>query len=107
MPWYHGVIVVPRPQSNFAAGRFHVCQKPVRLYSILVAAHQGIVRVLDPACGSGSSLVACVELGIPAVGIEIVPESAELSRKRVEAAKVSLQYRLARGGQKGLFVPMA
>lgn len=103
MPWYHAVLEVPRPQSNHPSGRFHVCQKPVRLYKLLLQAHQGISRVLDPTAGSGSSLVACVELGLDAVGIEIVPESAQLCRERVAAAEAGLRYKNARQGQGGLF----
>jgi len=107
MPWYHAVIEVPRPQSNFRAGRFHVCQKPVRLYKLLLQAHEGIRRVLDPTAGSGSSLVACAELGLDAIGIEIVPESAALCRERVAAAEAGLMYAKARQGQGGLFTAPA
>ena len=104
MPHYQAVLEVPRPQSNFRAGRWHVCQKPVRLYLLLLQAHQGIRRVLDPTAGSGSSLVACAELGLDAIGIEIVPESAQLCRDRVAAAEAGLPYAQARQGQGGLFV---
>lgn len=74
---------------------------------MLLAAHQGIRRVCDPTCGSGSSLVACVDLGISAVGIELVSETADLARQRVLAAKINLGYSKARVGQKGLFARAA
>ena len=103
-PWYHNVLPVPTPQSNTRAGRWHVCQKPVRLYKLLLQAHQGVGRVLDPTVGSGSSLVACAELGLAdALGIEIVPETADLARARVAAAESGQQYRAARGGTAALF----
>jgi len=98
MPWYHGVIEVPRPQSNHPQGRWHVCEKPVRLYKLLLQAHQGVKLVLDPTCGSGSSLVACAELGLDAVGIELVPASADLARDRVRAAQRAIPYAQQRLG---------
>lgn len=102
--WYHAVQQVPRPQSNWPAGRWHVCEKPVEMYHRLLQAHQGIGRVLDPTVGSGSSLVACAELGIQsALGIEIVPETADLARTRVAAALAGQRYRDARRGTVPLF----
>lgn len=103
MPWYHGIIEVPRPQSNHPGGRWHVCEKPVRLYELLLEAHEGVDLVLDPAVGSGSSLVACAELGIPAIGIELNPETARLARGRVRAARKRMSYAQARLGAVGLF----
>lgn len=102
-PWYHNVLTVNTVQSNHPGGRFHVCQKPVPLYRLLLEAHQGIRRVLDPTAGSGSSLVACVQLGLDAVGIELVAESAQLCRERVKAALAGVRYKNARQGQRGLF----
>ncbi len=103
MPWYHAVIVTPRPQSNFKAGRWHVCEKPVRLYSLILQAHNGVQDVLDPTVGSGSSMVACAELGINGVGVELNAEYVELSRGRVKAARAGLQFAAAHRGQRGLF----
>ena len=40
-------------------------------------------RVVDPFTGSGSALVAALELGRPAVGIELDPELAQYARDRV------------------------
>ncbi len=39
--------------------------------------------VLDPFCGSGAALVACVEEGRRAVGIELEPHYAEVARQRL------------------------
>lgn len=102
-PWYHNVLTICTPQTNHPAGRWHVAQKPVLLYKVLLQAHSGIRRVLDPTVGSGSSLVACAELDIEAVGIELNPETYKLARRRVEAARFSLAYRDARRGTVPLF----
>lgn len=102
-PWYHNVITVNTPQTNHPRGRWHVCEKPVRLYRYLIQAHQGVTRVLDPTVGSGSSMVACAELGIDGIGIELNPESAQLARDRVAAALAGIPYREARRGTQPLF----
>ncbi len=103
MPEYHSTLIVPRPQSNFRAGRWHVCEKPVRLYKLLLQAHSGITRVLDPTCGSGSALVACVELGLDAVGVELSRDTAELAAGRVRCAEAGLPYVEHVQGQQPLF----
>ena len=102
-PWYHNVLKVNTPQSNYARGRWHVCEKPVELYRLLILAHKRPGRVLDPTCGSGSALVACTELGIPAVGIDLNPKYCKLSRDRIAAAEAGIRYREARAGTVPLF----
>jgi len=102
-PHYHSVLTVNTPQSNHPGGRWHVCEKPVDLYWLLIRAHQRPARVLDPTCGSGSALVACAKLGIDAVGVELVPETAKLARDRVRACLDGIGYRAARGGTRSLF----
>ncbi len=39
--------------------------------------------ILDPFCGSGTSLVAAKNNGVNYVGIDNDPESVEISRKRL------------------------
>ena len=41
-------------------------------------------RVLDPFCGTGTTLVECKKLGIPSVGIERNPMAAFASRTKVD-----------------------
>lgn len=86
---FHGT----RPQSvlrfdRVDAGKMvHPAEKPVALLRHIVsrlAAPGGVV--LDPYAGSGSTGVAATLEGRGAILCEMVPEYAEIARKRVDAA---------------------
>ncbi len=84
--WYGGndqdsVIEVPRP----AASREHPTMKPVELIRRFLSNScppGGIV--LDPFCGSGSTLIACEVLGASARAIEIDPVYCDVILARFE-----------------------
>ena len=80
--WYTSVIEGPRPQSNFAEGRYHPTQKPWKLYSTLLRRTPGRC-MLDPTCGSGSTLIAAKAQGKTAIGIEIEEKYCEIAAKRL------------------------
>lgn len=65
----------------------HPNEKPTDLMAYLVGkiTDPGN-RVLDPFMGSGTTLVACAEIGRAATGIEIDPEYFDLACRRVEEA---------------------
>lgn len=73
-------------RSGFSKGEGgrHVAQKPVKLLTALVELTT-LPRqlVLDPFCGSGSTLVAAKSVGRNYLGFEIDPATAELARKRL------------------------
>lgn len=71
----------------------HVCQKPVDLMRYLVRklTNPGDT-VLDPFCGSGSTLVACIVEGRNCVGIELDPAVAEAARGRVSEARAAVKF---------------
>lgn len=63
-------------------------QKPLALLEMLVGAccpPGG--TVLDPCCGSGTTLVASAKLGRAAIGFDIAPEAVEISHVRIEALR--------------------
>lgn len=66
----------------------HPTVKPLALMEYLIKLimpPQGIL--LDPFCGSGSTLVAAKKLGINAIGIELNSEYCEIAEKRVANVK--------------------
>jgi len=66
----------------------HPCPKPFKAWRWLVAkvAHPGL-PVVDLFMGSGTTGVACADLGLPFIGIEIEPKYFEIARDRIEHAQ--------------------
>ena len=62
----------------------HPTIKPLSLLTYLVK----LVKmpeynlIIDPFCGSGTTLVACIRLGIPCVGIDSDEKSCEIAARR-------------------------
>ena len=70
-------------EENLVHGRkLHPAQKPVALLTWCVATTTG--TVLDPYMGSGTTLVACVRLGRPCIGIELNADHFAVACARVE-----------------------
>ena len=71
----------------------HPSPKPLSLYRWLIinATNEGDT-ILDPFMGSGTTGVACVELGRNFIGIEIDPKYYKIAEERI--AKAKLQMRL-------------
>ena len=67
--------------------RIHPTQKPVKLYEWLLAnyAKPG-QRILDTHLGSGSSAIACNNLGYELVGCELDPDYYAAACKRIHQA---------------------
>lgn len=62
----------------------HPTQKPLKLVTKLVNKTRGIV--LDPFMGSGTTGVACANLGRKFIGIEIEPKYFDIACSRIEQA---------------------
>lgn len=73
--------------NNMAAERTgYPTQKPLALLELLVrACCPPGGRVLDPCCGSGTTLVAAVRAGRIAVGCDLNPEAVRIARERLAA----------------------
>jgi DNA modification methylase len=76
------------------SGRVHPTEKPVPLMEQLVrAVTRPADLVVDPFAGSGSTGVACVNLGRAFLGIELAAEHAATARRRLAAARRSADRR--------------
>ena len=67
-------------------GAEHPTQKPVRLLSWCLDQIPDAQTILDPFMGSGTTGVACAQLGRKFIGIEIEPRYFDIACKRIEAA---------------------
>lgn len=81
-----GVLTGHTVVSRASMGRVHPNEKPVSLMRALLEKLPRDSVVLDPFCGSGSTGVACVQLGMEFVGIELEPEYADIARRRIADA---------------------
>jgi DNA modification methylase len=77
------VRVFDGPRSD--QGRVHPTQKPVGLMRWCVAKTTG--TVIDPFMGSGTTGVACMNLGRKFIGIEIEPKYFDIACERIENAQ--------------------
>ena len=66
--------------------RNHITEKPERLMRRLVA-WTGATSILDPFMGSGTTGVACMNLGRKFIGIEIEPKYFDIACRRIEDAQ--------------------
>jgi len=74
----------PVREHNRVKGNNHPTVKPLALMTYLVK----LVKmpeynlIIDPFCGSGTTLLACIKLGIPCIGIDNDEKSCEIAAKR-------------------------
>jgi len=78
--------------NNMASERIgYPTQKPLALLELLIGAccpESGLV--LDPFCGSGTTLVAARRLKRRALGIDINPDAVKIAQSRVQQAEAPL-----------------
>jgi len=72
------------PGCNEFAG--HPTQKPVALMQWCLGLIPKALTILDPFMGSGTTGVACANLGRKFIGIEIEPKYFDIACKRIEIA---------------------
>lgn len=79
----HGVWIIPKGEP---IRHGHPTQKPLRLMKELVGLFSDGGTVLDPFMGSGTTGVACVELGRKFIGVEKEPRYFDIACERIAAA---------------------
>lgn len=62
----------------------HPCQMPLKVMELVVGILPDGVGVIDPFCGSGTTLLACRKRGIPAIGIDMDQSYCEITEGRLE-----------------------
>jgi hypothetical protein len=87
----HGVYTVPKGADGSQGPNLHPTQKPERLMERILAdfTNEG-ERVLDPFCGSGTTLVSAKRLGRRAIGIEREERYCEVAAKRLSQGALDL-----------------
>jgi DNA modification methylase len=69
--------------SEKGVPRVHPTQKPIALMKWCLSMFPDAKTVLDPFCGSGTTLVAAKSMGLSAVGIEQHEPYCEIAAKRL------------------------
>lgn len=59
---------------------------PLEVMKNIIGVLPDDITILDPFMGSGTTGVACAELGRKFIGIEIEPEYFELAQERIKTA---------------------
>ena len=77
--------IVMRPM-NMDGGKEHPTQKPIRVMEWCLGFVPSAAVTLDPFMGSGTTGVACANLGRKFIGIEIEPKYFDIACRRIEQA---------------------
>lgn len=70
--------------------KLHINENPVLLYKHLLKLRPSAQIILDPFMGSGTTGVACKELGRNFIGIEISPEYFKIAERRINQTMENL-----------------
>jgi DNA modification methylase len=87
---YQKTEIIEIPWTNWTVARRamsdHPCERPVELYEWCVKYLPDCQSVCDPFMGSGTTGVACANLGRKFIGIEIEPRYFDIACERIRAA---------------------
>ena len=62
----------------------HPVPKPVRLFKSILSHTKNIKSVIDPFIGSGTTAIACMELGLECTGIDLNPDYVQYTNQRLD-----------------------
>ena len=68
-------------------GNTHPCVMPLEVMKNIIGILPDGITVVDPFMGSGTTGVACAELGVDFVGIELDKQYFEIAKSRIEAVQ--------------------
>lgn len=71
--------------------RKHPAEKPGALVDFLLEAVPVGATILDPFCGSGTTLFSCKKAGRKAIGVEVEERYCEIAAKRMAQMVMSLE----------------
>lgn len=75
-------------QCSFSKKSGHPYEKPILLMEYLMKGCIDLKCVIDPFCGSGSTIVGAKNIDIPAVGIEKEEKWVKVSQRRIDCEPV-------------------
>jgi site-specific DNA-methyltransferase (adenine-specific) len=102
-PWEGAPVIPGFFECATSRERVHITEKPIGLMVDMLSLVPPGGLVLDPFCGSGSTGVAAVRLGLRALLFELSPEIAEIARKRLAAEAAHSTTAAMLRGQQALF----
>jgi site-specific DNA-methyltransferase (adenine-specific) len=106
--WPSMVFSVPFPPAGcFASERVvdhsgkavHPCQGPVKLYTELLRPFAAGTTVIDPYLGTGTTALACIDRGLPCVGVERDPKYFDIAVRRIDAELRQGRFEFAAAAQ--------
>jgi site-specific DNA-methyltransferase (adenine-specific)/modification methylase len=83
-------------ESESGIQNYHPTQKPLALMRWCIGLFPKVASVLDPYCGSGTTLVAAKAMGLTAIGIEQHEPYCEIAAKRLSQEVFDFQPAEAR-----------
>lgn len=90
--WWTDISVAYVQKSTYSG---YPTEKPIELYKRIIGASSNEKEiVLDPFCGSGTTLIAAKQLNRKFIGIDKNPKSSDLFRKRLRHIPIQLKMEL-------------
>lgn len=88
--WGRGRIYRDCLRYKIPRNKIHINENPIELYKELLKFFPSKQTILDPFMGSGTTGVACKELGRNFIGIEISPEYFKIAERRINNTQENL-----------------